>query len=100
MPDGRGRWPLIFGRSIYATPHMERNKWPNNLIQPKTKSISSHEPGEVPDILFFIRTVKNGPVAPLVSRFRPDLGLHPSGDPRPSPVFRDTLGDSGRKKYA
>jgi hypothetical protein len=29
-----------------------------------------------------------------------DLGLHPSGEPRPSPAFRGALGDSGRKKHA
>jgi hypothetical protein len=48
--------------------------------------------------LFFIRTAKNGPVVPPDSRFRPDLGLHPSGEPRPSPAFRSALGDSGRNK--
>jgi hypothetical protein len=29
---------------------------------------------------------------PLVSRFRPDLGFHPSGEPRPSPARRGALG--------
>jgi hypothetical protein len=28
------------------------------------------------------------------------LGLHPSGEPKPSPAFRGALGDSGRKKRA
>jgi hypothetical protein len=54
-----------------------------------------------PSAFFFsIRTAKNGPVAPLDPRFLPDLGLHPSGEPRPSPAFRDALGDSGRNKLA
>jgi hypothetical protein len=50
---------------------------------------------------FFIRTMKIGSVATPVPRFRLDLGLHPSGEPRPFPAFQDTLGDdSGRKKCA
>jgi hypothetical protein len=57
-------------------------------------------PTRPPAPLFFIRTAKNGPVAPPDRRFRPDLGLHPSGEPRPSPAFRGALGDSGRNKLA
>jgi hypothetical protein len=57
-------------------------------------------PTRPPAPLFFIRTAKNGPVAPPVPRFRPNLGLHPSGEPRPSPAFRGALGDSGRNKLA
>jgi hypothetical protein len=48
--------------------------------------------------VFFIRMVKNSSVALPVPRFSLDLGLHPSGEPRPSPVPRDALGDSGREK--
>jgi hypothetical protein len=48
-----------------------------------------------PAAVFFIRTAKIGPVAPMVPCFPPDLGLHPSGEPRPSPVPRGTLRDSG-----
>jgi hypothetical protein len=53
------------------------------LIKPTHKSI--HEPDEVPGSHFFIRTAKNGPVAPSVPRFPLDLGLHISGEPMPSP---------------
>jgi hypothetical protein len=66
--------------------------------QTHPKSISSHEPDEAPDRHFFIRTAENSPVAPPVPRFPPDLCLHPSDKPRPSPVPRGTLGDSGREK--
>jgi hypothetical protein len=55
-------------------------------------------PTRPPASLFFIRTAKNGPVAPPDPRFRPDLGLHPSGELRPTPAFRGALGDSGRNK--
>jgi hypothetical protein len=41
-------------------------------------------PTRLPVSFFFIRTAKNGPVVPPVPRFRPDLGLHPSGELRPS----------------
>jgi hypothetical protein len=44
--------------------------------------------------------VKNSPVAPPVSRFRPDLGLYPSGEPRPSPAPWGALGNSGRNECA
>jgi hypothetical protein len=50
--------------------------------------------------LFFIRMAKNGPVVPPVSRFRPDLSFHPSGEPRPSPPPRGMLGKSGGNKCA
>jgi hypothetical protein len=53
-----------------------------------------------PAALFFIRTVKNGSVVLSVPRFRLDLGLHPSGEPRPSLAPRGTLVDSGRNKCA
>jgi hypothetical protein len=51
-----------------------------------------------PAAVFFIRTAKNGPVAPPVPHFSPDLGLHPSGEPRSSLVSRGALGDSRREK--
>jgi hypothetical protein len=51
-----------------------------------------------PVALFFIRTVKNGSVVLSVPRFRLDLGLHPSGEPRPSLAPRGALVDSGRNK--
>jgi hypothetical protein len=62
---------------------------------PNVKSISSNEPDEAPDTSFF-----SSKVTPPVPRFCSDLGLHPSGEPRPSPAFQGTLGDSGRKKCA
>jgi hypothetical protein len=68
--------------------------------QAKVKSIFSHGSGEVPGCFFIIRTVKNGLVAPPVPRFRPNLGLHPSDESRPSPAPWGALGDSGRNKYA
>jgi hypothetical protein len=46
---------------------------------------------------FFIRMALFGSAAPPVSRFRPDLGFHHSGEPRPSPAFRGALGDSGHE---
>jgi hypothetical protein len=55
-------------------------------------------PTRFPAVLFFIRTAKNGSVAPPVPRFPSDLGLHPSGEPRPSLALRGALGDSGREK--
>jgi hypothetical protein len=55
-------------------------------------------PARPPAPCFFIRMAKIGPVAPPIPRFCPDLGLHPFGEPRPSPAFRGVLGDSGRKK--
>jgi hypothetical protein len=63
------------------------------------KSISTHESDEVPDTLFFPDGVDRSSRAPD-PRFRPGLGLHPSGEPRPSSSFRGALGDSGRKKRA
>jgi hypothetical protein len=57
-------------------------------------------PTQPPDAIFYIWTVIFGPAAPPVPRFRPDLGFHPSGEPRPSPTFRGVLGDSGRNKNA
>jgi hypothetical protein len=57
-------------------------------------------PTRPPAALIFIRTVLFGPTAPPAPRFRPDLGFHPSGEPRPSPAFRGALGDSGRNKNA
>jgi hypothetical protein len=63
----------------------------------RCKSISSHESDEA-SVIFFFRTAKNGSVASLISRFRLDLGLHPSDELRSSPAFRGALGDSGRKK--
>jgi hypothetical protein len=64
------------------------------------KSISTHTPDEAPGMRFFIRTAEIGLVALPDPRFRPDLGLHPSGEPRPSPAFQGAFGDSGRKKRA
>jgi hypothetical protein len=49
---------------------------------------------------FFIRTAKNGSVVPPIPRFRSDLCLHPSGEPRPSLAPRGALGDSRRNKCA
>jgi hypothetical protein len=57
-------------------------------------------PARPPIPCFFIRTAKIGPVASSVPRFRSDLGLHPSGEPRPSLAFWGALGDSRRKKCA
>jgi hypothetical protein len=51
-----------------------------------------------PTALFFIRTVLFGLAAPPVPCFPPDLGLHPSGEPRPSLAPRGALGDSGQEK--
>jgi hypothetical protein len=51
-----------------------------------------------PAAVFYIRTAVFGPVAPPVPRFPPDLGLNPSGEPRPTPVPRGALGDSGQEK--
>jgi hypothetical protein len=51
-----------------------------------------------PAAVFYIRTAVFGPVAPPVPHFPPDLGLNPSGEPRPTPVPRGALGDSGREK--
>ncbi|KAK1693188.1 hypothetical protein QYE76_009885 [Lolium multiflorum] len=55
-------------------------------------------PTRPPSDVFPIRTAKLGPVAPPVPRFRPDLALHPSGEPTPSPAPRGPIGDSGRVK--
>jgi hypothetical protein len=55
-------------------------------------------PTRPPVAIFFIRMAENGPVAPPVPRLPPDLGLHPSGEPRPSPVPRGALGDCRREK--
>jgi hypothetical protein len=57
-------------------------------------------PARPPVPCFFIRTAKIGPVAPPIPQFCPDLGLHPSGEPRPSRAFWGVLGDSGQKKCA
>jgi hypothetical protein len=61
-------------------------------------SISTYGLGEAPGSFFFIRAAKNGSVMTLVPRFPPDLGLHPSGESRPSPIPRGALGDFGREK--
>jgi hypothetical protein len=37
---------------------------------------------------------------PPIPRFHPDLGFHPSGEPRPSLAFRGALGDSGQNQNA
>jgi hypothetical protein len=55
-------------------------------------------PTRPPVALFFIRMAKNGPVAPPIPRFPPNLGLHPSGEPRPSSAPRGALEDTGREK--
>jgi hypothetical protein len=68
--------------------------------QPGLRASPATSPARPPAPYFFIRTAKIGPVAPPVPRFRPDLGLHPSGESRPSPAFRGALGDSERKKCA
>jgi hypothetical protein len=44
--------------------------------------------------------VKNGPVASLDSRFRPDLSFHPSGEPMSTPAPREALGESEGNKSA
>jgi hypothetical protein len=62
----------------------------SSLVSPK-KSLSD---------VFLIQTVIFGPIASLISRFSPDLGLNPSGEPTPSPVPRGALGDSGRSESA
>jgi hypothetical protein len=43
-------------------------------------------PARPPAVVFFIRTVKNNLIVPLVPRFPSNLGLHPSGEVRPSPI--------------
>jgi hypothetical protein len=55
-------------------------------------------PMRPPAAIFLIRTAKNDPFVSPVSRFPSDLGLHLSGEPRPSPPPRGALGDSGREK--
>jgi hypothetical protein len=62
------------------------------------RASSVMNPIRPPAALFFIRTAKNGSVTPSIPRFRPDLGFHPSGEPRPSPDPRGALGVSGREK--
>jgi hypothetical protein len=49
-------------------------------------------PARPPAAVFFIRTAKNGSVTPPVPCFPSDLGLRPSGEPRPSPVPQGALG--------
>jgi hypothetical protein len=67
---------------------------------PAVRASSATRPARPAAPSFFIRTAKNGLVVPPVPRFCPDLGLHPSGEPRLSPAFRGALGDSGQKKCA
>jgi hypothetical protein len=55
-------------------------------------------PRRGPRQLFFIWTALFGPATPPVPRFPPNLDLHPSGEPRPSPASRGVPGDSGREK--
>jgi hypothetical protein len=84
------------------------HNWRHFCDDVKVKLPSAHtiratplvSPTRPPASFFSIRTAKNGPVMPPDPRFRPDLGLHPSGEPRPSPAFRGALGDSGRNKLA
>jgi hypothetical protein len=66
----------------------------------RVRASPAMSPARPPAPCFFIQTAKIGPVAPPVLRNHPDLGLHPSGEPRPSPAFRGALGDSGRTKCA
>jgi hypothetical protein len=53
-----------------------------------------------PQSFFFIRTAKNGLVAPPVPRFRLDLGFRPSSEPMSSPAPRGALGGSRGNKSA
>jgi hypothetical protein len=53
-----------------------------------------------PPVPFFSSGRRKWPSRASVPHFRPDLVLHPFDEPRPSPAFRDALGDSGRNKYA
>jgi hypothetical protein len=62
------------------------------------KSISTRLPDEAPGHLYVIWMDENSPVAPPDPRFRPDLGFHPCGEPRPSLAPRGALGDSGRNE--
>jgi hypothetical protein len=71
----------------------------NEILNPLSKSISSRVPESAPGrSFFFIQTAVFGPAVPPIPRFCPDLGFHPSGEPRPSPAF--ALGDSERNKNA
>jgi hypothetical protein len=49
---------------------------------------------------FFYPDGQNGPITSRNSRFHPNLGFHPSGEPRLSPPPRGALGDSGRNESA
>jgi hypothetical protein len=65
-----------------------------------SKSISSRIHDEALGSHFFDSDGENVSVTPLVSRFRPDLGFHPSGEPMSSPAPWGALGESGGNKSA
>jgi hypothetical protein len=69
------------------------------ILAPVVRASSAMDPARpLTSFFFFIRMAKKGPVVSPVPLCRPDLGLHPSGELRPSPVPRGVLGDSGRNK--
>jgi hypothetical protein len=70
------------------------------LLNSHVRASPAVSPSRPPTAHFFIRTAVSSPAAPPVPRFHPDLGFHPSGEPRPSPAFQGVLGDSGRNKNA
>jgi hypothetical protein len=74
------------------------DRTPQFARQGVDKSISSRLPDEAFGSPFFIRTAKNGPVAPSDPHFYPDLGFHPSGEPMSSQTPRGALGESGGNK--
>jgi hypothetical protein len=93
------RLPLTrgcFHKPVKKTPQTYVYRGPNAYLV--GKSISSRLPDEAPDSPFFIQTVLFGLAAPPVPRFLLDLGLHPSGESRPSLAPWGALGDSRREK--
>jgi hypothetical protein len=88
------------GAALYGTSAASRAGLSTSTPPRSIRASPVTIPARPPTPFFFIRTAKNGSVAPPDPRFRPDLGLHPAGEPRPSPSFRGALGESGRKKCA
>jgi hypothetical protein len=84
--------------ALVAVPCTQPSPNPDTLMCLGLRASPATSPARPLAAVFFIRTAKNGPVAPPVPRFPPDLGLNPSGEPRPSPIPRGALGDSGREK--
>jgi hypothetical protein len=102
LPKINGSSPRFVGDDqggIEAPPkHHHPTGWDDHACD--AKSISSRPPTRPPTAFFYIRTAVFGPAAPPVPRFCPDLGFHPSGEPRSSPAFRGALGDSERNENA